>query len=135
MLLLAFAAPVYKGLAFESTGDNSSASTFQCGTGYKTDPSGICIPDTGPQGGFAGKSTLTELILYILQILLSFAGIIAVVMLVYGGYMYIASAGNEERAEKGRRILTNAIIGLVVVALAYTIVVIVNNFVTKPQVF
>ena len=63
-------------------------------------------------------------------IMFSFAGGIAVLFIVVGAYFMLASGGNEEQIEKGKKTLTNAIIGLVVVLLAVTIIRIVTNAVT-----
>lgn len=49
------------------------------------------------------------------------AGIVAFFYLVYGGFIYITAAGNPESAKKGGQAIVNAIIGLVVIALAYGI--------------
>ncbi len=48
------------------------------------------------------------------------AGAIAVLFLIYGGIMYIV--GGEAGSKSGRAIITNALIGLVVVVLAVIIV-------------
>ncbi|MEK7162066.1 MAG: hypothetical protein AAB729_05255 [Patescibacteria group bacterium] len=82
---------------------------------------------TGSVDSFVGKTTLVGLLLKIIQFLLTFAGVVAVGVLVIGGFWYITSAGNEEQAEKGQKAITNAIIGLVVVILAYTIVAIISS--------
>ena len=53
--------------------------------------------------------------------------VVAVLFIMLGGFWYLTSAGNEESAEKGQKTLTNAIIGLVVIILAATIVRIIAN--------
>ncbi|MFA5991044.1 MAG: pilin [Candidatus Doudnabacteria bacterium] len=67
------------------------------------------------------------LMLWVIQQGLVFAGVVAVLFVMLGGFWYLTSAGNEEMAEKGQKTLTNAIIGLVVIILAATIVRIVAN--------
>ena len=49
-------------------------------------------------------------------------GIVAVIAVIYGGYLYMTARGNAEQAKKGRTVLTWAIIGLVVVLAAAVIV-------------
>jgi hypothetical protein len=49
---------------------------------------------------------------------------------VIGGYQYITSAGNEEQSEKGKKTLVNAIIGIVVIVLSFTIINVVVNTVS-----
>lgn len=47
------------------------------------------------------------------------AGIIAFLYLIYGGFQYLTAAGNAEQAKKGGQTLVNAVLGLVIIALAY----------------
>lgn len=58
----------------------------------------------------------------IIKLLAQIAGTALIIMLLVGGVMYITSAGNDEQAGKAKSVLINAIIGIVVVALAWTIV-------------
>ena len=68
-----------------------------------------------------------DFIIVIIQWLLGVAGIVAVLFIIIGGFQYITSAGNEELAEHGKKNITNAIIGLVVIILSYIIVTVVIN--------
>jgi len=83
----------------------------------------------GTSGRLTGATSLQYLIAGIMIILLYFAGIVAIVFVIIGGYQYVTSAGNEEQAEKGRKTLINAIIGIIVVVLAYTIINVIVNLV------
>jgi hypothetical protein len=85
---------------------------------------GICLPPSEFKTGVAGATTLNGLILTVVQLMLAFAGLIAVVFIIIGGYYYMSSGGNEENAEKGKSIITNFVIGLVIIILAYAIVTI-----------
>lgn len=64
--------------------------------------------------------------------LLSLAGIVFFVMLVIGGFRYILSGGNPEAAAGARRTLTYAILGLLLVASAYLILVIIETITGAP---
>lgn len=66
--------------------------------------------------------SLSGFIQWAINIASILAGITAVVFLIVGGYMYMTSGGAEEQAEQGRKTMTNSIIGLVVIILAYAIV-------------
>lgn len=59
------------------------------------------------------------------------AGIIAVLMIVIGGFMYIASTGDAGRLRKAKDIIVYAVIGLVIVILAGLIVNFVVDTVTE----
>jgi prepilin signal peptidase PulO-like enzyme (type II secretory pathway) len=84
-------------------------------------------------GGLSGATSLTDLITRAIQLMLLFAGAIAVVFVIIGGYWYITSAGNEETAEKGQKTLTNAIIGIVIIVLSYAIITVISNLVSSPN--
>lgn len=58
----------------------------------------------------------------ITNILAGIAQIVLVIMLMYGGVSYITSAGNEEQANKAKGVLTNAIIGIVIVGASWGII-------------
>jgi hypothetical protein len=49
-------------------------------------------------------------------------GIIAVIMIVYGGFRYITSGGDATKVTSARNTILYAIIGLIIVALAQFIV-------------
>lgn len=72
-----------------------------------------------------------DLIIKAINILLGVAALVAVLFLVIGGFRYITSAGNDEQAKAGRKTIINALIGLVVVILAYVIVSAVNKTVSS----
>jgi len=71
----------------------------------------IPMPDVG----------LYELISKIVNTVLIIVGIVAVLYLVYGGVTYITAGGDAEKATKGRTTITNAIIGIIVIAAALAI--------------
>jgi len=75
--------------------------------------------------------TLNDFLLVIKNIavkfLLPIVGTLFVIMFIIGGMQYITSAGNPTQAESGKKTLTAAIIGIVVIALSYTIIAIFSN--------
>ena len=64
-------------------------------------------------------------ITWFIQMLLLFAGSVAVIFIIIGGFRYLTSAGNEEAAESGKKTLITSVVGLVIIVLAATIVRIV----------
>ncbi len=76
----------------------------------------------GNAGSLSGSGDLSTLIANVIRLALLFAGAIAVLFIIIGGYQYVTSAGNEESAEKGKKTLINAIIGIVIIVLSYVIV-------------
>lgn len=56
-----------------------------------------------------------------LGIVLSFVGILFLMLMIYGGYMWMTAAGNDQQVDKAKTIITNAVIGIAVVVSAYGI--------------
>ncbi len=54
--------------------------------------------------------------------ILGFVGSIAVLAIIWGGVLYLTSAGDESQAESGKKTLKNGILGLVIAGIAYAIV-------------
>lgn len=103
-----------------------------CETGFhKLGP--LCVPNSpfNNNNSFAGETTVGGLAARVVRILLYFAGIVAVVMAIVGGYQIMTAGGNEAQATTGRKTLTNAIIGLVIVILSFIIIQSVISFITK----
>lgn len=57
---------------------------------------------------------------------LGLAGVVLFIMLLLGGFKYLTSTGDPKALEGARKTLTSAIIGLVLVASAYLILVVIN---------
>lgn len=47
------------------------------------------------------------------------AGAVFIVMLLVGGVQYLTAMGNEEATTKAKKLLINAVVGIVIVAIAY----------------
>ncbi len=80
---------------------------------------GFWVPAT-PNG--IPDKPLDEVIMDITDWVLGFAGIIAILVIVYGGLLYLTSAGNEDQMEKGKKTLMWGILGLVIIGISYAIV-------------
>ncbi|MBI2634453.1 PKD domain-containing protein [Candidatus Peregrinibacteria bacterium] len=53
---------------------------------------------------------------------LGFLGLIAVIIVIYGGVLYVTAAGEDERAGTGKKAITYAVIGLLIVMGSYAFV-------------
>ncbi len=58
--------------------------------------------------------TLTEIAMNFLNFLLSIVGILAIIMLIIGGIMYLTSVGDDDRIKSARKIVTWSIVGIIV---------------------
>lgn len=81
--------------------------------GYNIEYSQIC----GDQPDIA-----TDTIPALVGVLMWGIGIVSVAMIVFGGIMMTSSAGNPERAKKGRMAAIGGVGGLVIAILSYAIV-------------
>ncbi len=68
------------------------------------------------------RLTFTQTVVLLINYALYIVGAIALIMLIYGGFQYIISGGNEEAVEKAKKIITYAVIGLIVVIISWVIV-------------
>lgn len=64
----------------------------------------------------------------VVGIVIGIAGIVLFFMLVLGGFRWATAGGEPKKAEMARKTLTSAVIGLVLVALAFLIIRTVENF-------
>lgn len=109
-------------------------------------------PDTISEGfnvaqnigaGALGTNDLRDIIVNVVNIALGFLGIIAVIIIMYGGYLWMTSGGNQEQVDRAKKTLRNAVIGLFIILSSWAIVAyFVNAFIqgtggtgsiTQPQ--
>lgn len=91
---------------------------------------GFISPQDNPQAistATQGQGSFRQLALTIVNFILSFLGLIAVVMIIYGGFLYVSAAGNQEKIESAKKIIMYAIIGIIVILLSFAIVNTVLN--------
>jgi hypothetical protein len=58
----------------------------------------------------------------VVNLLSSLVGVLAVIMLIVGGFRYVTSGGNQENTKNARNTIIYALVGLVIVGLAQSIV-------------
>jgi hypothetical protein len=58
----------------------------------------------------------------VIRVALGLLGVVALSLLIFGGYIWMTAAGNPEKVEKAKKILINAAIGLAIILSAYGIV-------------
>jgi len=78
------------------------------------------LPDNLADAG--GDSTLREIILLAVNFILGFVGLIAVIMLIYGGFVLLTSSGEEEKTKKAKSTILFAIIGIVIILFSFAII-------------
>jgi len=71
-----------------------------------------------------------ELIMSIINIVnwvLGFLGLVAVILIIYAGFLWMTAGGNADQVDKAKKILINGVIGLVIILLAGAITLYVFN--------
>jgi len=66
----------------------------------------------------------------IIRTVIGFLGIIAVGLIMYAGWLWMSSEGNEEKIDQAKRILKNAIIGLIIILSSFAITSFIINKLT-----
>lgn len=79
------------------------------------------------QIGIMGSKSLDQVLGVLTNWIAIIAGIVAFFYLIYSGFMYITAAGNPDQAKKGGQGIINAIIGIIVIALAWALVTALKN--------
>jgi hypothetical protein len=88
----------------------------------------ISIPST--VGGTFGLGTqdLYSTLTGIVNVLLGFLGVLAIIVILVGGFKWMTSGGNEEKVAGARQMIVAGIIGLAIILAAFAIVqFVVNN--------
>lgn len=81
-----------------------------------------------PKVAGLGDITLSELIVNIIQLFLGFLGLIALVIIIYAGFIWMTSGGNEDKISKAKDIMKAGIIGLIIIIFSYAIATFVIGF-------
>jgi len=74
----------------------------------------------GLSTSFGGS--LRQGILTFVNYILLFLGLLATIMVIYGGFLYVTAGGDDAGAEKGKKILMYAAIGIIVILISYALI-------------
>ena len=69
-----------------------------------------------------GATSLRPLALRIINYFLTFLGLLAVAMVIYGGVTYVTAAGEDEKIGNAKKIIQYALIGIIIVLVSFAIV-------------
>lgn len=80
------------------------------------------LPDPEKFNQIGENTSLRQYILNVLNFALTFLGLIAVAFIVYAGFLYVTSAGDDGNMEKAKKIILYAVIGILVILAAFALV-------------
>lgn len=113
------------------SGDDSSNSSPYCANGECTLEAGVKNVGDAINGSWVQThEPLTAYIVNIVQYLLGFITIIAVIYVIYAGFQVMIGGGDEEKMKKAKNIIIYILVGVSIMWLAYAIVSIIISSVT-----
>jgi hypothetical protein len=68
-----------------------------------------------------GNRDPKSIIVGVIQVILGFLGLLAVILILYGGFKWMMSRGDEAEVESARKIIVAGVIGLLIVLAAWGI--------------
>lgn len=68
-----------------------------------------------------GQTDLRETVVNITQASLGFLGIIAVIIILWGGFQWMTAGGDEKKIGSAKSTIIRGIVGLIIILLAYAI--------------
>ena len=95
------------------------------------DPLGV---DYGQYSGLSNQDVRITVV-RIIRFVLGFLGLIFIVLTLYAGFLWMTSAGNEDKVGKAKQILWGSVIGVAIILGAYSITefVITNLYETSTN--
>lgn len=133
LMSLAFAPAVYgqlEGDACGGAGDPACGTGLVCSGGFcaVTAAEGVCDRTVDPfcidvvaDPIGLGNEPLQVTIAKIINVALSLLGIVAVVIILIGGFKWMTAGGNDEKTAEARKLILAGIIGLAIILSAFAI--------------
>ena len=91
---------------------------------------GLSAGNVGSATGL-GTQDVRQTIGRIINVALSLLGIIVLVIIIYGGFLWMTAGGNDDRVAEAKKWIFGGIIGLVIILSAYAIAsFVISNLVT-----
>jgi hypothetical protein len=84
--------------------------------------------------GFGRPADFPSYLMAIYKFGLWTIGIAALLMITIGGYMYLTSAGNNASMQKAKKVITDAIAGLILAMISYLILYLINPDLIKIKI-
>ena len=120
---------ILPGMVSAKVGDTCTATTVEadCGFGESCSADGKCIANFGVEqiqsglGGSLGNKSLIATITSVINVALGLLGVIAVVIILIGGFKWMTAGGNEDKVAEARKLIFAGIIGLAIILAAWAI--------------
>ncbi|MBN1326017.1 hypothetical protein JW977_03515 [Candidatus Falkowbacteria bacterium] len=90
------------------------------------------LTSTATQVGYGETTTPQQYAASIIKVAFTLIGIIFTILLIYGGYLYLTSQGDEKKVSSGKKTITTAVVGLVIIISGYSITYFVAKNLEQP---
>lgn len=117
VMVLGVAVLVPSGNALAQAGEGEGGSSENQGGAANTIQDAV-----NDIGGDTETRTVTGIVKVIINVLLYFIGALSVIMIIFGGFKYVTSAGDSNGVSSAKSTIMYAVIGLIVSVLAFTLV-------------
>lgn len=67
----------------------------------------------------------------IIGVLLSFVGVLFLILMIYAGLTWMTAQGNSQQVDKAKDLLINSVVGIIIVFSAYALTAFIGNFVSN----
>jgi len=92
----------------------ANAGSATSGWGYSNPPANV-------------QTDIESAIMNITNYILGFIAIIATLIVIYGGVLYLTAAGNDDQVGTAKKTIAAGVIGMVIAGLAYALVIVVST--------
>ena len=75
----------------------------------------------GGAAGFGARPSILFMIGTVIQVILGLVGLAFLVLLVYAGILYIMARGDEAQVKKAKALISDAVIGMIIIVASYAI--------------
>ncbi len=109
---------------------------YLCYANWMTEDDGATIAFeqvAGPAGAGLQTEKLPELIGKIISVILGLLGTVLLVLIIYAGWLWMSAGGEPKQVDKAKDYIKNAVVGLVLILLAYAITGFVIDKLTLVQ--
>lgn len=72
------------------------------------------------------NQTVVPVVLKIIEVILTFTGVIATIVVIYGGFVFVTSTADASKITKAKKSIMYGLIGMVIALMAYAIVKFIN---------
>ena len=66
----------------------------------------------------------------VIGVLLSFVGVLFLILMIYAGLMWMTAQGNSQQVDKAKDLLINSVVGIIIVFSAYAITAFMGKFIS-----